>query len=57
MHEFKVSDYIESTPSKLDGKRIHFILMGFPNDKPTGIWNAYKKKKRKCPPTAINSRA
>ena len=56
-HEFKVSDYIESSPSKIDGTRVHFIRMGFPNDKPTGIWNDYKKKKIKCPPTAISSRA
>ena len=25
MHKFKVSDYIESSPSKVDGKRVHFI--------------------------------
>jgi hypothetical protein len=56
-NEFKVSDYIESSPSKIDGKRLHFVRMGFPNAKPTGIWNDYKKKMIKCPPTAISSRA
>jgi hypothetical protein len=57
--EFSVSKNIQVSPTNLreNGRRVHYIRMGFPvQDNPTVIWNEYKKKKIKFPPTTITSR-
>jgi hypothetical protein len=57
--EFSVSKSIQVSPTNLreNGRRVNYIRMGFPvQDNPTVIWNEYKKKKIKFPPTTITSR-
>ena len=56
--EFSVSKNIQVSPTNLreNGRRVHYIRMGFPvQDNPTVIWNEYKKKTIKFPPTTITS--
>jgi hypothetical protein len=54
--EFSVSKNIQVSPTNLrkNGRRVHYIRMGFPvQENPTVIWNEYKKKMITFPPTTI----
>jgi hypothetical protein len=57
--EFSASKNIQVSPTNLceNGRRVHYIRMGFPvqDHNPTVIWNEYKKKRIKVPPTTITS--
>jgi hypothetical protein len=56
--EFSASKSIQVSPTNLpeSRRRVHYIRMGFPvQDNPTVIWNEYKKKTIKFPPTTITS--